>query len=171
GLYDVQLSETAHLALKRLMVRGGRYRTRLTRETRVRAAFEKLSNLPKSVEVVSPVHPLVRLARMVREETIAGAAPNPVVSVSVPADASTFETGTYVAAIEHWSVVGAVPVDRIVYGACRIDGDILDPIEAERLVQAALRDGKHMRGNMPLDVVAQRISELRENVLDENFSN
>src|SRR5690606_5767792 len=49
GLYDVQLSETAHLALKRLMVRGGRYRTRLTRETRVRAAFEKLSNLPKSV--------------------------------------------------------------------------------------------------------------------------
>ena len=126
GLFDIQLSEAAHLALKRILVRGGRFRTRLTRETRLRAAFERRFDLPKSIELVTTVHPLVRLAAAVRKEAAQGIATVPVVSIALTASATDVPPGAYAAAAEHWSVDGAVRVDRIAFGVRRVDGHVLD---------------------------------------------
>jgi SNF2 family DNA or RNA helicase len=168
GLFDIRLSEAAHLALKRVLVRGGRFRTRLTRETRLRAAFERRPDLPKSIELVTTVHPLVRLAAMVRKEAAQGISAEPVANIMLPAVSGGAKPGVYVAAAEHWLVDGALRVDRIAYGACRVGGDKLDPVAAEQLVQAALRDGRHMAAPPPGQVLeAMRV--LRESILQAEF--
>jgi hypothetical protein len=143
GLYDIRLSEAAHLALKRILVRGGRFRTRLTRETRLRAAFERRPDLPKSIELVTTVHPLVRLAANLRQQAAQGVATEPAASIAFPAEAGPLPPGRYVAAVEHWSVDGALRIDRIAYGARALGGKAIDAAAAEQLVQIALRVGSH----------------------------
>lgn len=169
GLYDVQLSAAAHLALRSLLVRGGRFRTRLTRDTRVRAAFERTTGLPKSIELVTTVHPLVRLAANARREAALGSLVQPVVSVALEGSRIDLPPGSYVAAAEKWFVDGAVRVDRIVFGAAGLNGSPLDPGLAERLVQTALREGTHAQ--LPRDVcaVVDAITTLRTEALASAF--
>ncbi|QDZ08218.1 helicase [Sphingomonas panacisoli] len=142
GLYDVRLSDAAHLALKRILIRGGRFRTRLTRETRIRAAFERKPGLPKSIELVTTVHALVRLAATLRKEAAQGVASVPVVNVTLPSDTMDVPDGVYVVCVEHWMVDGAVRVDRIAYGARMVGGSALDAIVAEQMLQVALATGR-----------------------------
>ena len=168
GLYDVRLSEAAHLALKRILVRGGRFRTRLTRETRLRAAFERRPNLPKSIELITTVHPLVRLAAALRKEAANGVVTEPVTNIILSAGSVPLPSGQYVAAVEQWSVDGAVRVDRIAYGASGLGGDELEPAAAEQLVQVALRDGRHA-GNGALPDVLAIMKKLREDDLQAAF--
>ncbi len=167
GLYDIRLSEAAHLALKRILVRGGRFRTRLTRETRLRAAFERRPDLPKSIELVTTVHPLVRLAATLRKEAAHGVAAEPAASIGLAAGAVPLPPDRYVAAVEHWAVDGAVRVDRIAYGARGSNGAPLDPVAAEQLVHVALRDGRHAGGNTA-DVLAA-MQALRDDDLAAAF--
>ena len=169
GLFDVQLSAAAHLALKGLLMRGGRFRTRLTRDMRIRAAFERSPGLAKSIELVTTVHPLVRLAAQVRREAGAGVAIEPVVSVALPAGTLDAAPGTYVLAVEKWTVDGAVRVDRIVYAAAALGGVPLEPVHAERLIQAALRDGRHCGPAAPAAEVAAVLKALRAGHLAERF--
>lgn len=150
-------------------MRGGRFRTRLTRETKLRAAFERRADLPKSIELVTTVHPLVRLAATVRREAAQGISAEPVVSVAVPASASGVSPGTYVAAAEHWSVDGAVRVDRIAFGVRRVDGNAVDPLIAEQLVQSALRDGRHEVGRTSVETVLPAMNALRDATLTAEF--
>lgn len=168
GFYDIRLSEAAHLALKRILVRGGRFRTRLTRETRLRAAFERRPDLPKSIELVTTVHPLVRLAAALRKEAAYGVAAEPAASIALPAGTASFPPGDYVAAIEHWSVDGAVRIDRIAYGARAVGGETLDSAAAEQLVQVALRDGRHAVGGIPAEGLAA-MSALRDDDLEAAY--
>lgn len=169
GLYDIQLSEAAHLALKRILVRGGRFRTRLTRETRLRAAFERRPDLPKSIELVTTVHPLVRLAATVRKEAAQGIASEPVVSITLSPPATDVPPGIYVTAAEHWSVDGAVRVDRIAFGVRRLGGGALDPLMAEQLLQSALRDGRHEIGATLAASALPAMKELLDDTLLKEF--
>ncbi|WP_375396457.1 helicase-related protein [uncultured Sphingomonas sp.] len=168
GLYDIRLSEAAHLALRRILVRGGRFRTRLTRETRLRAAFERRPDLPKSIELVTTVHPLVRLAAALRKEAAHEVVAEPAASIALPAGTIPLPRGSYVTAVEHWSVDGAVRVDRIAYGARMLGGEALDAAAAEQLVQVALRDGRAAGAGLPADAVAA-MSALRDDDLDAAF--
>jgi superfamily II DNA or RNA helicase len=168
SLYEVQLSADAHLALKQILTRGSRARTRLNREARVRAVFERVPNLPKSVERITAVHPLARLAAKVRKEAAQAAAIRPVVCISAePADGIL--PGSYVAAVQRWSVTGAVRVDRLAYAACRKNGEALDEREAEQLVQMALRTGRTCAGAAPPDAIIRGARRLIEDVLEPRF--
>lgn len=168
GMFDVQLSAAAHLALRTLLTRGGRFRTRLSRETRVRAAFERTTGQSKAVELVTTVHPLVRLAAQARREAAGTASVQPVVNIALAAGVMDIARGTYLAAIEKWRVDGAVRVDRIVHGAVTIGGDELDPLLAERLVQTAVRAGRSSSTKAPADAVAA-IKQLRSAVLQPRY--
>ena len=168
GLFDVQLSAAAHLALRTLLTRGGRFGTRLTRETKVRAAFERASGLPKTVELVTSVHPLVRLAAQARREAAGMAAIQPVVHVTLHSGAIDLPRGEYVAAIEKWRVDGALRVDRIVHGAAPAAGEPLDPLLAERLVQTALREGRPSTASVSA-TATNAIERLRATVLEPQY--
>lgn len=170
GLYEVSLSAAAHHALKQSLVRGGRSRTRLNRETRIKAVFERVPNLPKSVERITAVHPLARLATSVRKEAALAAAINPVVCVSLHPSAAEVTPGTYVAAIEKWFVDGAVRVDRLVYAAAGgAGGDVLDTRSSEQLVQAALRRGRACVAQLPAPATVAAVKKLMEGHLAEGF--
>lgn len=169
GLFDVQLSASAHLALRTLLTRGGRFRTRLTRETKVRAAFERTSGLSKTVEFVTTVHPLVRLAAQARSEAAGMACVQPVANVNLMEGAIDLPRDVYVAAIEKWRVDGAIRVDRIVHGAATLAGKALDPLMAERLVQTALRDGRSSSCRNSLTEARAAIEHLRTVVLAPQY--
>lgn len=169
GLFDVQLSAHAHLALKSLLTRGGRFRTRLMRETRIRAAFERVTGLPKSVELVTAVHPLVRLAAATRMEAGAGVTVEPVISAVVRSKDLAIPPGTYVSVAERWFVDGAVRVDRIVYGARSVGGAPLEPADAEKLVQAALRAGRHKAPTVSASELVKTVETLRYVTLAPEF--
>jgi len=169
GLFDVHLSAAAHLALKNLLVRGGRFRTRLTRETRIRAAFERRTGLPRSIELVTTVHPLVRLAARVRKDAAEGVAMQPVVSIVLASQEADASPGTYVAVAEKWFVDGAVRIDRIVYGAGKLDEAPLDESGSERLVQLALRAGRHMSPRAEPSELAVAVDAMRSFALAKRF--
>lgn len=169
GLFDVNLSEAAHLALKRILIRGGRFRTRLTRETRLRAAFERRADLPKSVELITTVHPLVRLAAAVRKEAAEGITAEPVVRIALAISATNVPPGAYVAAMEHWWVDGAVRVDRIAFGVQHANGPAFDPSLAEQFVQVALRAGRHDVGATAPGSMLTAMQALRDQTLSAEF--
>lgn len=169
GLYDITLSANAQLALKDVLARGGRTRTRLIRETRVRAAFDRRANMPKSIERISTVHPLTRLAANVRKEAQRDIALQPVVHLAVSSSAAGLPAGLYVAAIEKWFVDGAVRVDALTYAAGQVDGAPLDTGAAEALVQLALRDGTMVAsGHVPATVM-EAAARLRDDILETGF--
>jgi len=169
GLYEIGLSAHAQLALKQLLVRGGRARTRLNRETRIRAAFERRPNLPKSVERVSTVHPLARLAANVRREAQQTVVMEPVVYVSVASSVVERPNGLYVAAVEKWFVDGAVRIDAIAYAAALVGGLELDRAGAEAFVQTALRAGAIVAGEAVPDGAVSALERLRGETLCQAF--
>ena len=172
GLYDVKLSEAAHLALKRILNRGARTRTRLARQTTVRAVFERRPGLSKAIEIVTNVHPLVRLAATIRNEAAKAQVAEPVIAVRLTGkEIPDLTPGVYVAAVARWTVEGAIRIDRIFHGACNMAGDAVEPVQAERLVQAALRVGtanEQGRNVSGLDSVAHRVvTEILDAAFDE----
>jgi superfamily II DNA or RNA helicase len=169
GLYDVTLSANAQLALKNVLSRGGRARTRLNRETRIRAAFERRPNLPKSIERISTVHPLTRLAANARKEAQRDIALQPVVHLLVHASAVDVRAGLYVAAVQKWFVDGAVRLDALAYAASQIGGAMLDAIAAEALVQSALREGKMIASSDVPAVAVEAAVRLRDEILHSGF--
>lgn len=142
GIYEVRLSPAAHLDLNGMMKKGARFRTRLTRHARIEAAFERIPSLPKSVELVSTVHPLVRFAAEIRKNAAAGVEIEPVVFLSLDQAQTRFAPGRYVAAAASWSVTGSIDVHRMAYAACMLGDVPLESAEAEALLQVALRQGQ-----------------------------
>lgn len=172
GVFEVVLSESAQLALKRVTAKLGRARTVLNREKATLAAFEKRSGLPKRTEIISSVHPLVRLAASIRDEVAAGASAEPVISVHVPAVLlPDIASGTYIASAARWSVEGAVRIDRLFYGAQALTGRSLAAVDAERLVQVALRQGTHFDPQASLVTIQNGMRRLIENVMEPAFDN
>lgn len=170
GLFEVVLSESAQLAMKRVTARSGRARTSLNRENRILAAFEKRRGLPKRTEIISSVHPLVRLAASIREESVQGASADPVISVQASArDLPGVPAGCYVAAVARWSIEGAIRIDRLFYCASSVGGPALEPVDAERLVQLALRTAGHKDPAVPLEAVAAASRELIDAVMEPAF--
>lgn len=169
GLYDVQLSANAQLALKDVLARGGRARTRLNRETRIRAAFERRAGLPKSIERISTVHPLSRLAANVRKEVQGSIDLQPVVNLSISASAAGVPPGVYAAAIEKWFVDGAVRIDALAYAASAVDGAPVDPNAAETLVHSALREGSMMASDQVPASIVKAALQLRDTNLRGDF--
>lgn len=171
GIYDVKVSESAHLALKRLLGRGGRSRTKLGRSTSIRAVFERTPGLSKSVEIVTNVHPLVRLAAKIRNEAAKTAVAEPVIAVKLAAaQMPDLAPGSYIAAAARWTVDGAIRIDRIFYGACDSAGNTVDAMQAERLVQAALRCGNANPQGQPdrlISAAEHLISETLESAFDD----
>jgi superfamily II DNA or RNA helicase len=167
---EVVLSAAAHHAFKQMLSRAGRVRTRLNRDMRLRAAFGRFPGLPKSVERITAVHPLVRFAAELRKEAGRSISLQPVVSVNVPASkVGDLPSGTYVGAIERWSVEGAVRVDRLAFAAASIDVGRLDPQAAEQLIQGAVREGS----SFALDVAPEHLVGIAEELvarkLNERF--
>ena len=147
GLYEVRLSAAAQLELNGMMKRGARYRTHLTRHTKIEAAFERLPSLPKSVELVSTVHPLVRFASELRKNAAAGIEIEPVVFLTLDRTQTSFGPGRYVAAAASWSVSSSVDIHRMAFAAALLMDRHLEAAEAEALLQAALREGQTGRGS------------------------
>lgn len=165
GIYQVRLSEAAHLALRNSMGRGGRSRTRLSSSREVKATFERRPGLPKSYDFVSTVHPLVGLATSLREAEARGVIVKPVIACTLPAAEASLSRGTYLAAVQRWSVSGAIKVDRIAYAACQLNcGAMAADNEAEVLVQAALRQGKASYFTGDRDAAADRFDALLEHL-------
>jgi superfamily II DNA or RNA helicase len=169
GMHEVVLSAAAHYALKQMLTRGARARTRLNRETRIRAVFERVAGLPKSVERITSVHPLTSLAKGVRTEAAHAAAMKPVVCLAVDPDHVGLPVGTYVAAVERWLVDGAVPVARLAHAAGEVSGAILDPRDAEQLLQSALRFGRTCRSSIPSAATVAAAVRLIEEPLARSF--
>ncbi|KHL24154.1 hypothetical protein PK98_15395 [Croceibacterium mercuriale] len=142
GLYRIQLTERAQLDLKKVIRKGGNYRTRLSRELKVLAAFERLPGLPKSADLVTSVHPLVRLATQIRRDKAAGVTMQPVTRVTVPAADAGLPPGDYLALIEKWAVEGANTVNGIHHAVMDSGGAMLEDARAEALVQLALVRGQ-----------------------------
>lgn len=172
GIYQVRLSEAAHLALRNAMGRGGRARTRLSSSREVKASFERKPGMPKSYDFVSTVHPLVNLATSLREEEARGVIVKPVIACQMPACEVNLSEGLYLAAVQRWSVKGAIKIDRIAYAACPLDdGQVLEANEAEVLVQGALRNGRPVSFTGNREAAAERFEALldRMNGEFENF--
>lgn len=169
GIYEVFLSAAAHHALKQAMARGARARTRLNRDNRIKATFAREPNLPKSVERITTVHPLTRFAVNVRNQAAEAAAIQPVVSVFVERADTQVPAGTYVAAIEQWSIDGAVRIDRLVHAAAQLTGKVMDASDSEQLVQASLRSGRPHASAAPLPTTVAAIKHLRDEQLAQSF--
>jgi SNF2 family DNA or RNA helicase len=169
GLYDVTLSAEAQLALKGILTRGGRARTRLNRETKVKAVFERRTKLPKTVERISTVHPLTRLAATVRKDAQRDIVLQPIAHIALGAAAANVPAGRYVAAVEKWFIDGALRIDSLAYAASRIDGETLDPSAAEALVQAALREGTMIASSDVPAAALEAATDLRDHVLSDAF--
>jgi hypothetical protein len=169
GIYEIVLSAAAHHALKQILTRGARARTRLNRETRIKAVFESGRAHPKSVERISAVHPLTRLASNVRREAAGAARMKPVICVRIDPGSIELPRGNYVAAIQKWMVDGAVRVDRLAYAASVLKGGDLEPREAEQLVQAALRLGRASASAVPLKDMVAAALRLIDTPLAESF--
>jgi superfamily II DNA or RNA helicase len=166
---EITLSAAAHRAFKEMLTRAGRARTRLTRSARVKAAFGRKPGLPKSVERITTVHPLVRFAAEVRKEAGRNVSLQPVVKLTVPQAAVGVEPGTYVAAVEKWFVDGAVRVDRLAYGAITLDGTILEARKAEQLVQLGLKESRPTSSLSDLGELVDAAVALREGQMHERF--
>lgn len=169
GVYEVALSAAAHFALKQILTRGARARTRLNRETRLRVVFERVTNLPKSIERITAVHPLTRLARNAREEAQQTISIQPVICISIDQASADVPTGTYVAAIEKWFVDGAVRVVRLAHAASPVGGEALDERDAEALIQTALRAGRTATSSVPSHPAVAAIKRLLDGLLKETF--
>jgi superfamily II DNA or RNA helicase len=167
---EVVLSAAAHHAFKQMLNRSGRARTRLNRDMRVRAAFGRFPDLPKSVERITAVHPLVRFSAELRKDAGRSISLQPVVSVAVPASKlGDISSGTYVAAIERWSVEGAVRVDRLAFAAASTESGRVDPQAAEQLIQEALREGSPFAPEAAPEHVVGIGEELVARELNERF--
>jgi superfamily II DNA or RNA helicase len=167
---EVVLSAAAHHAFKQMLSRAGRVRTRLNRDMRVRAAFGRFPGVPKSVERITAVHPLVRFAAELRKEAGRSISLQPVVSVNVSASkVGDLPSGTYIGAIERWSVEGAVRVDRLAFAAASFDAGRLDPQAAEQLIQGALREGCSLASDAGPDHLVGIAEELVARELYERF--
>jgi hypothetical protein len=142
GIYEVRLSASAHLDFNGMMKKGARFRTRLTRDPKIEAAFERIPSLSKSVELVSTVHPLVRFAAEIRKKAAAGVEIEPVVFLLLDRSKTSFLPGRYVAAAASWTVSGSIEVHRMAYAARRLGDEHLEGTEAEALFQVALREGR-----------------------------
>ncbi|OYZ13687.1 MAG: hypothetical protein B7Y35_07455 [Sphingomonadales bacterium 28-64-96] len=168
GLYEVRLSAAAQLELNGMMKRGARYRTRLTRHTKIEAAFERLPSLPKSVELVSTVHPLVRFASELRKNAAAGVEIEPVVFLTLDRAQTAFAPGRYVAAAASWSVSSSIEIHRMAFAAAPLKGRPLEAAEAEALLQVALREGQTARGR-PTERDLAALKTLSNDRMEEAF--
>jgi hypothetical protein len=122
------------------------------------------------VERITAVHPLVRFSAELRKEAGRSISLQPVVSVTVPAsEVGDVPSGTYVAAIERWSVEGAVKVDRLAFAAAAADRGRLDPQAAEQLVQQSLREGSPFTSDAAPEHVVGIAEELVARELNERF--
>jgi superfamily II DNA or RNA helicase len=167
---EVVLSAAAHHAFKQMLNRAGRVRTRLNREMRIQAAFGRLPGLPKSVERITTVHPLVRFAAEVRKEAGKNVLLQPVVRLTVPSSkVGDIPAGSYVGAIERWSVEGALRVDRVAYAAANSETGRLEPPDAEQLIQEALREGSPFVSAAPTGHLIALAEELVTRELEERF--
>lgn len=169
-LFDIVLSAEAHLALRQMLTRANRARTRLNRDARIRATFSRKIDQPKSVERITAVHPLVRFAAEIRKDAARGIALQPVVQIVLPIkDAPSLTPGRYIAAVEKWFVDGAIRVDRLAFGAINEDGTFLGAQEAEVLMQSALKDGRGTIAPADTDHLAELASSLTRTSLLERF--
>jgi hypothetical protein len=125
--------------------------------------------LPKSIERISTVHPLTRLAAIVRKEAQRDIALQPVVHLSAPASAVELSPGLYVAAVQKWFVDGAVRIDALAYAAGEVGGGMFDANAAEALMHSALRDGKMIASNEVSASAVEALARLRDEVLDTGF--
>jgi helicase-like protein/SNF2 domain-containing protein len=170
GLFEVVLSAEAHLALRQMLTRANRARTRLNREARIRVTFSRQPNLPKSVERVTAVHPLVRFAAEIRKEASHGVSLQPVVQIQLRRSAvPKLEQGRYVAIVEKWFVEGVVRVDRLAFGAITEAGRTTSPAEAELLIQSALKQGRAVGREDGTERLAELAKELVDASLEQRF--
>jgi superfamily II DNA or RNA helicase len=170
GLFEVELSAEAHHAFKDMLTRSNRARTKLSRERKIRVTFDRDTKVSKSIERITAVHPLVRFAAEVRKAAARSIALQPVVHVGVASpEGAGIKRGTYVAAAERWFVEGVVRVDRLAYVAVAADERRLEPLQAETLMQAALKAGRPARENDDLEAWANQASRLVENELEVRF--
>lgn len=169
-LAEIVLSAEAHLAFRQMLTRSNRARTRLNREPRILAAFTRRPNLPKKIERISAVHPLVRFAAEIRKEAGRGVALQPVVQTSIVGNpVPAVPPGRYVAAVQKWFVDGAVRVDRLAFGAIDEHNRVLDVSDAERLMQSALKHGRQSAAKMDLGRLADRAEKLLADDLSKRF--
>jgi SNF2 family DNA or RNA helicase len=169
GLFDIVLSAEAQHSFKDMLTRSNRARTKLSRERKIRATFDREASLPKSVERVTAVHPLVRFAAELRKQAAEGIALQPVVCVQVGTEiVQGIEPGTYVAAVEKWFVDGVVRVDRLAYVASS-QMTRLDFLQAETLMQAALKSGRPVYGEASADIWAEAAATLLQTDLADTF--
>jgi hypothetical protein len=168
GLYEIILSAEAQLDFRDSLTRANRARTRLNRESKVRAVFSRRPDLPKSVERITTVHPLVRFAADVRRQAAKGLAINPVVHMQVDSSHG-FSRGRYVSVVEKWMVDAAVRVDRLAFGAVEESGAVLAPQDAERLIQTALKAGRGVSTSVETEQLAALANELDSGPVDERW--
>jgi hypothetical protein len=168
GLYEIVLSAEAQLDFRQSLTRANRARTRLNRESRVQAVFSRRPDMPKSVERITTVHPLVRFAADVRRQAAKGLALHPVVHIELDSSHG-FSPGRYVSVVEKWVVEGAVRVDRLAFGAVEQGGALLAPQDAERLIQTSLKLGRGAASIDETEHLAALADELDSGPVDERW--
>jgi hypothetical protein len=80
-----------------------------------------------------------------------------------------FSPGRYVSVVEKWVVEGAVRVDRLAFGAVEQGGALLDPQDAERLIQTSLKLGRGSASIAETEHLAALADELDSGPVDERW--
>lgn len=151
-LFDVRLSDAARVDLTHFLADTGAYNaTGLTnprRQSRKCLFANRVVNDGDSrVEVVSPVHPLVRFAaKRQSEESISF----PAIAIKVLASdlATDLPKGVFVFVTNYWSVEGLTASDILYFAATPLGSpsDFLSRSEAEKLVHGAAWRGRSWLG-------------------------
>jgi len=145
--FDIRLSQTAKLDLEQFLAENhlrGQTRLASTSNAPVRCIFQnKIERDQRGrFEAISQLHPLVRFIGWHIEES--KTAFYPAVSVELSHhEIPGVRTGTYVFAVERWSLQGVRDIERLAFLANSLDreGDFLSEELSEGLVTVAARRG------------------------------
>lgn len=154
-VYRVILSADAKVSLANFIARE-----RPPRRTRMDTPGEPINTtfdphwdgpLRPVPEFVQASHPLVL---WLRDELMKNPASiYPAAAIGIRKSSVSVDPGTYVLAIDRWVVDGVRRERRLLFLGLHLEtGNILAEIEAERLIQQALRDGMPLPADMLVDV-------------------
>lgn len=154
----IHLSTEARLALAANTERSrASRRTRLETSTRPILCFfdpRRADSLPPGAELVDPMHPLLRWIES--EISTNGADFVPPIGISVDRGDSQFPKGLYAFVSHKWELRGIRSEVVLTHRALRVDdGEVVDPLEAEKLIVNSSRAGRKIPfsslGNDQLD--------------------
>ena len=174
GAFDVMLSQGAQekLHLFRMNDKQGGLTRLDTAIEPVRCVFDarRMKELDGNIELLDPVHPLIR---WIVKECEDGLPPHPAVAVSLSAQNAEVERGVYAFVIHRWRFEGLRNDARLVYVARNIRDTLsLDETASERLVGAALFNGEDWPNAQNLIEEPQRLVDAVmdcDNALLESF--